>query len=108
MIDHLPYLDAVTRETLRIRPPLPAIGRISTVDTSLGNLAIPKGTHVSVNPWATNKARHLWGDDAREFRPERWLVGDRAATGGAEEMLAFVTFGHGPRGCIGRGELSES
>ena len=57
---------------------------------------------MKVHPWAINKSKHLWGEDAREFKPERWLQGKDAANGGAE-TLAFLTFGHGPRGCIGRG-----
>jgi cytochrome P450 len=104
MIDCLPYLEAVSKEVMRVYPPVPMIGRISAVDTDICGMRIPRGTHVRVHPWAINKAKHLWGDDAREFKPERWLVGKYAANGGAE-TLAYMTFGHGPRGCIGRGRF---
>lgn len=107
MLDKLPYLDAVSKEILRLYAPIPTIGRIATRDTELGGVMIPKGTMVRVHPWAINKAKHLWGDDAREFNPERWLVGEHHGTGGANS-LAYVTFGHGPRGCIGKGKSSTS
>ena len=105
MLDKLPYLDAVSKEIMRVYAPVPTVGRIATRDTELGGVRIPKGTSVRVHPWAINKAKHLWGEDAREFNPERWLVGEHHGTGGAES-LAYVTFGHGPRGCIGKGKSS--
>jgi cytochrome P450 len=54
-------------------------------------------------PWALNKAKRLWGEDAREFNPERWLVGENKANGAASSSLAFATFGTGARMCIGKG-----
>jgi cytochrome P450 len=103
IIDRLPYLEAVSREAMRVYAPIPSIGRMAIVDTDICGTRVPKGTNVRVHPWAINKAKHLWGDDARDFKPERWLVGNDAANGGAE-TLAYMTFGHGPRGCIGRGK----
>ncbi|KND89536.1 Cytochrome P450 [Tolypocladium ophioglossoides CBS 100239] len=50
---------------------------------------VPRGTRIVLSPW---------GDDAGEFRPERWLA---AASGGAASNYAFMTFLHGPRSCIG-------
>lgn len=107
MVDSLPYLEAVSKEAMRVYSPIPMLGRVALFDTDICGLRIPKGTNVRVHPWATNKAKHLWGDDAREFKPERWLQGKDAANGGAE-TLAYMTFGHGPRGCIGRGEFRDS
>jgi cytochrome P450 len=103
MVDNLPYLDAVSKEMLRVYPPVPTIGRISVRDTVICGTKIPKGTLVRAFPWAINKTKHLWGEDAREFNPERWLVGKDKATGGSGEALSTITFGHGPSGCIGKG-----
>jgi cytochrome P450 len=103
MIDRLPYLEAVSKESMRVYGPIPMIGRVAAVDTDICGVSIPKGTNVRVHPWAVNKAKNLWGEDAKEFKPERWLEGKDAANGGAE-TLAYLTFGHGPRGCIGRGK----
>ena len=76
-------------------------------DTQLCGLKIPKGTIVRAQPWAINKSKHLWGEDAKEFNPERWMVGDKKANGGADN-LAFLTFSHGPHGCIGKGKSPAS
>ena len=36
-------------------------------------LAIPKGTQVMVGSWICNIDKSLWGEDAEEWKPERWL-----------------------------------
>ena len=44
----------------------------------------------------------VWGNDAETFRPERWL--ERGGSGGGEEELGQknMTFGDGPKVCLGR------
>lgn len=100
-IDRLPYLNAVLQETMRIFPPVPLTMRETALDTTICGAHIPRGTTVVICPWAVNTSTHLWGADAREFNPERWL-GGAANTGGAESNYAISTFLHGPRSCIGR------
>jgi cytochrome P450 len=55
-------------------------------------------------PWAINTSRTLWGDDAAEFNPERWLTneGKINSKGGCLDHNGFLTFLHGPRSCIGQ------
>ncbi|KAF1952980.1 cytochrome P450 [Byssothecium circinans] len=101
-IDHLAYLNAVLNETSRLFPPVPLTLRETDSDTQISGHFIPRGTTVVICPWANNTARALWGDDAREFRPERWMAAGKANTGGAESNYAITTFLHGPRSCIGR------
>ena len=36
-------------------------------------LPIPKGTHVYVSIISSNRNPELWGPDAHEWKPERWL-----------------------------------
>lgn len=55
-----------------------------------------------MSPWAINRLPEFWGKDADVFRPERWLEGPLAATGGARSAHALITFIHGPRSCIGQ------
>ncbi|RMZ68768.1 cytochrome p450 [Pyrenophora seminiperda CCB06] len=101
-IDRLPYLNAVLNETMRIFPPVPLTLREAATDTTIQGQFVPAGTTVVICPWAINTSKHLWGDDAREFVPERWLKPGTANSGGAESNYAIGTFLHGPRSCIGK------
>lgn len=100
MLDNLPYLNAVSKEIMRVHAPVPMVARQANEDTDICGVRIPKGTDVRVHVWAVNKSKKLWGEDARVFRPERWL---EDVHGGAES-LSYLTFGYGPRSCIGRGK----
>ncbi|EXJ55192.1 hypothetical protein A1O7_08118 [Cladophialophora yegresii CBS 114405] len=100
--ENMPFLTAVCNETLRLYPPAPSTARHAVVDTTVGDVRVPKGTVATVSPWAINRSRALWGADAAEFNPDRWLEGPHAAAGGAESPYAFLAFLHGPRSCIGQ------
>ncbi|KAH0833223.1 cytochrome P450 [Lanmaoa asiatica] len=83
----LPYLDAVVRETLRVHPPTSLLSRTVREDTvlplyrpikavsgeMLSEIAIPKGTTLIMSLLAANHNKDIWGEDALEWRPERWL-----------------------------------
>ncbi|KAK0703812.1 cytochrome P450 [Lasiosphaeria miniovina] len=105
-IDSLPYLNAVCNEVLRYFSPVASTSRVTACDTSIQGQFVPKGTPIFLAPWAVNKSVAIWGSDAGEFNPERWMPkfdGDkRAASGGATTNYAFLTFLHGPRSCIGQ------
>ena len=88
---------------MRVWSPVTRVSRLPLHDTTICGVRIPKGTIIQLVPWALNKAKRLWGEDAREFNPDRWLVGENRANGGATSSLAYTTFGTGPRGCIGKG-----
>ncbi|CAD0027174.1 unnamed protein product [Aureobasidium pullulans] len=92
------------QETLRLWAPVALTMRVAARDETINNHPIPKGTLVVVAPLAINCSKHLWGDDAMEFKPERWLTeGISNKNGGAESNYSFLTFLHGPRSCIGQG-----
>lgn len=100
-IDGLPYLNAVCNEVLRLYSPVPVTVRVAAHDTTLVGQFIPQGTTIAISPWATNANKDLWGEDAADFNPNRWL-GEGKANGGIESNYAFLTFLHGPRSCIGQ------
>ncbi|SPJ77997.1 related to Fum15 protein (cytochrome P450 family protein) [Fusarium torulosum] len=108
-IDRMPYLNAVCSEVLRYYAPVPLTMRDAAYDTTILGQPIPKGSRIVIVPWATHFDETLWGPDAGQFNPERWLpsggesgTADRkAASGGANSNYAFLTFLHGPRSCIG-------
>lgn len=102
-IDSLPYLNAVCNETLRFYPSVPITIREAARDTIIVGKRLPKGTLLTMSPEAINQHKKLWGPDADKFNPERWMGPGRANTGGADTNYAFLSFLHGPRGCIGQG-----
>jgi cytochrome P450 len=101
-IDRLPYLHAELNEVMRLFPPVPLTMRESATDTTIQSHFIPAGTTILICPWAINTSAALWGANARDFVPERWLAPGCANTGGAESNYAVTTFLHGPRSCIGK------
>lgn len=98
-----PYLNAVCNETLRLYPTVPITVRVSAHPTKLGVYSIPANTTALISIWSINRSTDLWGPDAAEFNPDRWLEGPNAANGGATTPHALLTFLHGPRSCIGKG-----
>lgn len=102
VLDKLPYLHAVCSEVLRVWSPVPITLRDTAKDTSILGQFVPKGTKIISSPWAVNMSTELWGEDASEFNPDRWMGPGRTNTGGAESNFAFLTFLHGPRSCIGQ------
>ncbi|KAM0354337.1 hypothetical protein ACHAPU_001381 [Fusarium lateritium] len=101
-LDGLAYLHAVCQESLRLYAPIPFTVRDALKDTSILGTFIPKGTMVILCPWAINRAHELWGPDADDFNPERWMAPGQANSGGSKNNYAFLTFLHGPRSCIGQ------
>lgn len=95
-LSKLQYLDWCMKEALRLVPPAPAFLRTSNGDQLLQNQwRLPAGTPVLVSVMAVHYDKKLWGDDACEFRPERW-------ENGPPHKYAFIPFASGPRACTGR------
>lgn len=94
----LPYLQNFKQEVMRRYCPVTASWREAARDITICDTFIPKGTAIHFVPPVVNLSRAVWGDDAEEFRPERWdeLKGEAASP------YAFMAFSHGPRICIGR------
>lgn len=58
---------------------------------------IPKGTAIAINAWGAGRSERVWGPDAKEYRPERWLEDQTPGQPGA-----FLAFSYGRRACIGK------
>lgn len=101
-LDRLPFLHAVCNEVLRLHSPVTLTFRQASKATSICGQYVPKGTTIVLSAAAVNHSKELWGPDASEFKPERWLGPGRMNTGGASSNYAFLTFLHGPRSCIGQ------
>ncbi|POR36608.1 Putative cytochrome P450 [Tolypocladium paradoxum] len=97
----MPYLDAVTTELLRLHAPISSTARMVTrpivVETrSNDTVILPPGAHLFASVHLLHHDKQVWGDNADEFLPERW-IGLRAST--AESRCEFLPFLAGPRGC---------
>lgn len=71
----LPYVQAAIKEALRFFPPV-TMGlprRVPAGGLSIGDRTFAEGTILSVSAWVLHYSREIWGPDAREFVPERWL-----------------------------------
>ncbi|CAE6447740.1 unnamed protein product [Rhizoctonia solani] len=117
-LNALPYLDALCREVLRLYTPSPYIERVALKDwlvplkypvkgkdgSLISEIHVRKGTKIYVSIKEANRSRETWGEDADEFKPERWLgelpqsVADARTPGIYSSMM---TFSGGPRSCIG-------
>jgi cytochrome P450 len=93
----LPYLTMVFKETMRLYPPAPVIGRRSVAATEIGGHRIPAGADVSVVPWVIHRHPEYWPDPER-FDPERFTSEAEAA----RPRYTWFPFGGGPRACIGQ------
>uniref|UniRef100_A0A453NAP4 Uncharacterized protein n=1 Tax=Aegilops tauschii subsp. strangulata TaxID=200361 RepID=A0A453NAP4_AEGTS len=95
----LPYLKLVIKENLRLHPPAPLlVPRESIHACELGGYVVPAGSRVVVNAWAIGRDPRYWGDDAEEFKPERFADSSVDFNGSSYE---FLPFGAGRRMCPG-------
>jgi len=87
------YLDAVIKETMRVRPVVAQIGRILTTETVIDGCVLPAGTMIIIPMTVIHRDPDLY-PDPQVFRPERFLDED---PGG----YTWLPFGGGVRRCPG-------
>lgn len=86
-LDNMPYTQACLKEILRFHPPayhthraagkdmvIPLSKSITTKSgKEIKEVAVPKGTRIIMSVAAYNRDKAIWGEDAHEFNPDRWL-----------------------------------
>ncbi|KAG8928188.1 hypothetical protein FRC02_007264 [Tulasnella sp. 418] len=117
-LNSLPYLEAVVRENLRLNAvvsgTLREAGKDDTIPLSTPyvdkqgvtrhEVKIDKGTTVYFSIISMHRDKSVWGEDAMEFKPERWLKGEETQQRSTDVPGVFaglMTFIGGPRACIG-------
>ncbi|KAJ5373277.1 Cytochrome P450 E-class CYP52 [Penicillium concentricum] len=97
------YLQHVMNEVLRLYPVVPFNRRTAARDTTIPRgggpegqdpVYVRKGQSVMYTTHVMHRRKDLWGPDADQFKPERWM--ERRA--GWE----YIPFNGGPRICIGQ------
>ncbi|XP_020593293.1 cytochrome P450 78A5-like [Phalaenopsis equestris] len=102
-IQHLPYLQSVVKETLRMHPPGPLLSwaRLAIHDVHVGGHKIPAGTTAMVamvNMWAITHDECNWSEP-NKFNPDRFINEDVNILG---SDLRLAPFGSGKRVCPGK------
>ena len=101
----LPYLAAVIKESMRLTPSfvyqMPRCTPEKGID--IGPHHLPRGYYAGVSPCAMNRSKEIFGDDADDFVPERWLPSSSNSEESIREMSRLLTtYGMGSRVCLGQ------
>ncbi|KAE8904470.1 hypothetical protein PF005_g26614 [Phytophthora fragariae] len=100
-LDAITYLEATIRESLRLKPPAPCVTQHCTQDTVFPDgTFVPKGMDTTLLYHASALLPSVWGPDAAEFNPERFLDDNGKLL--VLPPLKFIAFSAGPRKCVGR------
>ena len=95
-VERLPLVEQVVKETLRLYPPAPMMGRQSVAAATLGEHAIVPGMNIQIPIYVVHRHRARW-ERPDAFDPERFAPEREKAI----PRYQYMPFGAGPRVCIG-------
>ncbi|XP_035890500.1 cytochrome P450 10-like [Anopheles stephensi] len=98
MLNDMSYLDLVIKETLRLYPSVPMIGRKMLQTTEINGKILPAGANLIIMPFFLGRDARYFPDPER-FDPERFNV-ERSAE--KANPYQYIPFSAGPRNCIGQ------
>ena len=94
------YLHAALSETLRLYPSVPINYKEVIQDEVLPNgVCLKKGSNLIFPIYSMGRMESIWGEDCREFKPERWLREGKFIPEGAYK---YPVFNAGPRSCLAK------
>lgn len=100
-LQHLHYMKAVIKETMRLHPPVPLlVPRESMENCILDGYDIPAKTRLLINTYAIGRDPDSW-ENPLDFYPERFLSGGGVDADFKGQDTRFLPFGGGRRGCPG-------
>ncbi|KAN0139247.1 Cytochrome P450 [Lactarius tabidus] len=114
-LNEMTYLDYFIREVLRLYAPVSQTDRVAMEDTVIPvgkpyvdrhgirryEIRLRKGDPVLIPIRAINRLKSLWGEDADEFKPERWEAVPEAVKSLPSVFSNMLTFNAGAHACIG-------
>uniref|UniRef100_A0A8D8NZL6 Cytochrome P450 4C1 n=1 Tax=Culex pipiens TaxID=7175 RepID=A0A8D8NZL6_CULPI len=96
-LTQLNYTEMVMKETMRLFPVGPVVGRTCTAPTKISKTTIPPGATIVCGVYNVHRNPKYWGDNVDEFNPDRFYP-ERVAE---RHPYAYLPFSGGPRNCIG-------
>ncbi|RZF32026.1 hypothetical protein LSTR_LSTR007104 [Laodelphax striatellus] len=97
-LNSLEYLERVIKETMRLYPALPAIGRRLQENIHVGQYEIPAGVDVGIFIYETHRDPATWGLQPHLFDPDNFLS-DKCRQ---RHPYSYFPFSAGLRNCIGQ------
>ncbi|KAL4816671.1 putative P450 monooxygenase [Aspergillus spinulosporus] len=103
VVKSLPFYNACIRESMRLQPSASTLlsREITPLDPEIviQGRKIPVGVELTANPWISHRDKAVYGEDAEEFNPDRWLDDPIKA----KELEKYnLAFGAGSRVCLGK------
>ncbi|XP_016948831.1 cytochrome P450 4d1 [Drosophila biarmipes] len=98
LLNQLSYVDLCIKETLRMYPSVPLLGRKVLEDCEINGKLIPAGTNIGISPLYLGRREELFSEP-NSFKPERF---DVVTTAEKLNPYAYIPFSAGPRNCIGQ------
>lgn len=96
-----PYLNACLSESQRLTPSAVGTMRCLIKEAQIGPITLPPNTNVLAAAYLTHRRKDVWGEDALEYKPERWLSGKLPSP------FEFYPFGGGRRACVGSNQARQ-
>lgn len=114
-LNSLSYLDAVVREVMRIHAPVGSTERVAVQDDVIPldneftdrngvkrkEIRVAEGDIITIPIRAINRSTELWGEDAHQFKPERWVNLPEAVRNIPSIWSNTLSFLSGSHACIG-------
>jgi cytochrome P450 len=99
MLTKMKTVGMIVNEVHRLFTIVPSLQRTATKDMQLGEIFVPKGLVLETSVLQIHRDPKLWGSDALEFNPNRFVDGVAKA---CQHPQAFLPYSSGPRYCIGQ------